>query len=138
MSLVMTAGWWPRRISAGTSASISAVLPEPTGPPTPTRCRWSSMFMRFLSSWVVMSAGKELGLGQLVSGRHRVGQRGTAPDVVQAAAQRGVGGLLDRRRRAADERLGAAVVGQAQAQGGARERGAEREQVGCHRAAAVH
>ena len=36
-SLVTTARSTPRRCSSGISASISAVLPEPTGPPMPTR-----------------------------------------------------------------------------------------------------
>jgi len=36
-SLVTTARSTPRRCSSGISASISAVLPDPTGPPIPTR-----------------------------------------------------------------------------------------------------
>src|SRR4051794_25331188 len=107
MSLVITAGRRPRAISTGTIASISAVLPEPTGPPTPTR--WtSSVGMRFLLIGFVRSTGEQLCLGPFVPGRHHVDERGAAADVLQGAEHRGIRRLLDHRGDAADQRLGAA------------------------------
>ena len=46
MSLVITAGRWPRAVSTGTRASISAVFPEPTGPPIPTLNTFSAVEAR--------------------------------------------------------------------------------------------
>src|SRR4051794_38715637 len=121
MSLVITPGERPPAISSGTSASVSAVLPEPTGPPMPMRN--VSVVIRSPST------GEQPRVGALVGGRGDVDEWGEAAEVTERAIQRGVRHRLDHRCGAARRHLRAAVVGEPEAQGGADEAVGEGEQV---------
>src|SRR5690348_2596964 len=81
MSFVITPGVRPAAMKRGTSASVRAVFPVPTGPPMPTRRTLSLMCMPFLSRSGI-SAGEQARLGALVGCRHDVGDGREPADVV--------------------------------------------------------
>src|SRR5262245_54478055 len=101
MSLVTTSGHRPAERSRGTSASIRAVLPEPTGPPIPTRGTPGGRGVpaNERSSWECVwltatpgSSCEQAKLGLLVTHRHDVVQRGAGRDQVDVAGGGALGG----------------------------------------------
>src|SRR6266571_4174537 len=86
MSLVMAAiSKRPRKCLH--SASISAVLPEPTGPPTPTR--------RGPWDFAIGSAPEEARVLRLVAQAGEIGAERGAADLVERRRHRALGGARD-------------------------------------------
>src|SRR6185503_2360163 len=89
MSLVIAAMSYSPR-SRLHSASISAVLPEPTGPPTPTRRGPFTCFMRRL-----LSRPEQPRVLRLVPHGGDIGAECCAADLIQRRCQRARGGCRD-------------------------------------------
>src|SRR5262245_45709479 len=140
MSLVTTSGLRPAPRSRGTSASIRAVLPDPTGPPMPirgmpgarcvTRCEWWLWECVWLMT-APSSTREQAQLGVLVPHRHEVGQRRVARDVVEIADNGPLGGLGEHAMDAPEHELGGQVVGQPQPYRGRDPTGGEGGQLAC-------
>src|SRR5262249_25228874 len=116
MSLVTTTGRWPAASSRGTRASISAVLPEPTGPPMPMRATpgaWTapkeSAWWAWSCEWgnenAPLSAGEQPQLRLLMTHRHHVEQRRAARDLTDVAVDRLACRLGDHGTRSMQQRL---------------------------------